>query len=201
MLLIDDSSKTIFLHNPKCGGTFVKNKYLECHKDFPQRMFFGLHNADSNTDEAHINAFQIARFMPGYKEYRMMAFVRNPYNRFMAAFKTGSYFDTKTRTMWSKYGKDLKKVCEYLLSCDCEAQDNFLRNTKRPWFMPQYLFMRPGVEVLKYESLDDWRRLFDTLGIEGGSVVIKPDYDIDDETKAMVRQLYFDDEELFAMYD
>lgn len=200
MLIIDDSSKTIFLHNPKCGGTFLEKAYVAHNPDVARRMFFGLHGAETNTDEAHINALTLPRFVPNFKEYQIMTLVRNPYNRFVSAFNTAPYFDPLARHIWNKHGRDPQAVCEYLLSCDFQTQDNFLRNPKRPWFMPQYLFMGADVKLFRYESQEDWAYIFDRLGIRNVNVKIKPDYNIDDSTKAMLRDLYFDDRRIFEMY-
>lgn len=178
----------------------MKDVYKKYHPDFPLRMFFGLPNSDSNTDEAHINSFTLPRFIPDYREYRLMAFVRNPYNRFMSAFKTGSVFDGQINQLWHRHNKDPRAVCEYLLRCDFATQDSLLRSPQRPWFLPQYLFMRPGVEVLRYESAEDWKYLFETLSIGQAKIKVQKDYEIDTRTKEMIRELYFDDAELFEMY-
>lgn len=151
MLLIDEPTKTIFLHNPGCGGEFVKESYANTRPDFPKAMLYGLPDQGCNIDEKHINAYALPRFVPDYKKYKLITFVRNPYDRFMAASRIAVKLDMRIHQLWAKNGNDPKAVCSELLSYDFATQDNLLRNPLRPWLMPQSLFTARGAHLLRYE--------------------------------------------------
>lgn len=70
MLIIDEFTKTIFLHNPKCGGTFVKKSYQKHYPAYPELLYkvrVGYFK-EANVYGAHIDINNLPRFLPDYKE-------------------------------------------------------------------------------------------------------------------------------------
>ena len=200
-MIIDESTKTIFLHNPKCGGTFFQKSYKRCHPTYPFQLYWSLLDKETNVDLTHINIHTLPRFVPDYLDYRVLTFVRNPYNRFVSAFQTAASFDPELKIFFEQHEFNAKKVCKYLLSCDYQEQDYFLRNLKRPWFMPQSNYFDHRTTVLKYESLSDWNFILRAFNIHDAEVVIPEDKNMDDETRRMIRDLYFEDDSVFALYE
>lgn len=89
-MIISDSEKFVFIHNPKCGG-------MSCHNtlskyDTRDNFFFEWKTVNDEgkiLDMAHITPFQLRRFYPevfrSVRGYVKFVFVRNPYHRFLSA--------------------------------------------------------------------------------------------------------------------
>lgn len=200
-MIIDEKAKCIFLHNPKCGGTFLHKCYWRENPDDSDYLFWHLWTPEDNIDRTHITLSLLPRFVPDFKDYRIVTFVRNPYNRFVSAFKTAAHYSPYLRKLLAKVSFDPKQFCEYLLNLDYANQDAILRNPRHIWFMPQSTFYNGNVEVLKFESLSDWQYIFNLLSLKASPVIIPEDYTIDKDTRKMIKILYFDDYELFDKYD
>lgn len=200
-MIIDEKSKCIILHNPKCGGTFLHKCYWKGNPDDSDYLFWHLWTPEDNIDRSHITSRLLPRFVPDFKDYKIFTFVRNPYNRFVSAFKTAAHYSPYLRKLLARVSFDPKQFCEYLLNLDYANQDAILRNTRHIWFMPQSEFYNGNVEVLKFESLSDWQYIFNLLSLKASPVIIPEDYAIDQDTREMIKKLYFDDYELFDKYD
>jgi len=199
-MTIDEESKVIFLHNPKCGGRFFRDV---CSQNglIASQLYWGHHTEETNVDLAHISLINLPRFVPDYKEYRIIAFVRNPYNRFVSGINMAVLRNEGIKKMLEPYLGDVKDICSYLLDLNYYEQDKILRNQAVPWLLPQSYYVDKTTITLRYESLTDWRFLFNIFKISDANVQIKEDYVFDDETKGMIRKLYFDDEDIFCLYD
>lgn len=89
-MIVSDSERFVFIHNPKCGG-------MSCHNtlrayDTRENFFFEWRpvNAEGKLlDLAHITPFQMRKFFPKafaeVRDYLKFVFVRNPYDRFLSA--------------------------------------------------------------------------------------------------------------------
>ena len=106
-MIISDSEKFVFVHNPKCGGMTWHSQLK--HFDTRDNFFFEwkkVEGTERTLDMAHITPFQLRRFYPTVFEevsgYLKFGFVRNPYQRFCSAvsqhLKLGSNF-TRTSIM------------------------------------------------------------------------------------------------------
>lgn len=89
-MIISDSEKFVFIHNPKCGGMSCHNALLQY--DTRNNFFFEWKQVNAEgkiLDMAHITPFQMRRFFPeafrGVRDYLKFVFVRNPYHRFLSA--------------------------------------------------------------------------------------------------------------------
>ncbi len=100
-MIVSDSEKFVFVHNPKCGGMSCHNTLLKY--DTRDNLFFEwrpVNPAGKILDMAHITPFQMRRFFPkAFEEvqgYVKFTFVRDPYQRFMSAvsqhLKLGTHF-------------------------------------------------------------------------------------------------------------
>lgn len=97
-MIIDKSRKVIYLHNPKCGGTFLRDIYQEKYGDTEAIRWWKLYSREYGTDLGHISYDDLPRFVPDFEEYRLLMMVRNPYNRFISGYKeTKSQFSTPVR--------------------------------------------------------------------------------------------------------
>jgi len=202
-MIIDKKFKVIFLHNPKCGGRFFQN-LCEKYRGNSIIRYEGVYWTEkTNVTLTHISLINLPRFVPDYKEYRLITFVRNPYNRFASAVEMVR--NLKCTPILNKHLElcdfDTKKFCLYLKSLNYYEQDQILRNQPADLLLPQHYFAGNNVITLKYESEYDWKFIFNLFKIPEYKLRIKEDYTLDDETKRIIRELYFDDEQIFQMYD
>lgn len=200
-MIIDEKTKTIFLHNPKCGGMFFRRSHWSSHHDCASKDYLKLYDEELNVDLGHINLGNLPRFVPDYQDYKMITFVRNPYNRFVTALKTAAIHREVIKHIGDQCQWETKAICNHLLSLNYSEQDALLRSTSIPWLNPQSNYVSASTIVLRFESLADWQFLMNVFNVTDAQVSIRPDYEVDDETKAMIRDLYFDDEVILKMYD
>jgi len=91
-MIISESNKFIFIHNPKCAGTTVRNS-LE--KFDTRDGYYWLFDEvdDRKIDKAHLALNILHRYAPQdfelLKKYFVFGFVRNPYDRVISAFNEG----------------------------------------------------------------------------------------------------------------
>lgn len=200
-MIIDEVTKVIFLHNPKCGGTFFREIHYESHHSWAPTIYWKLYEQEVNADLGHINLHNLARFVPDYQDYRIIAFVRNPFNRFVTGFKTAAGHRRNVREIGDRFAWNTHNICKYLLSLNHYEQDVILRNPDTPWLNPQSNYVSSSTITLRFESYADWQFLLNVFKITDAPVKIREDYDVDDDTKRMIRQLYFDDDIIFQMYE
>lgn len=200
-MIVDETTKTIFLHNPKCGGIFFRKCHFKCHQNHVSRDYLKLYDEEFNVDLGHINLNNLPRFIPDYPDYKIIAFVRNPYNRFVTALKTAATHRVIIKNIGNRFDWDIRKICNYLSSLNYFEQDKLLRSTSIPWLNPQSFYVNSSTITLRFESLSDWQFLMNIFKVTGAQVHIRPSYEMDNETKSMIRELYFDDELIFKMYD
>ncbi|WP_052249079.1 sulfotransferase family 2 domain-containing protein [Leisingera sp. ANG-Vp] len=89
-MIVSDTEKFVFIHNPKCGGMSCHNALLKY--DTRDNLFFEwrpVHGTDKILDMAHIIPFQLRRFFPKafaeVQDYVKFTFVRDPYQRYLSA--------------------------------------------------------------------------------------------------------------------
>ncbi|WP_102408568.1 sulfotransferase family 2 domain-containing protein [Parabacteroides bouchesdurhonensis] len=246
-MIVDEKRKVLYLHNPKTGGTFLRNTYINQYGETDATKWWGVYEETYNTDLGHITYKAIPRFIPDWKDYRIYVMVRNPYNRFVSSLKEtidmkvwnvysreimnrkfsyiyGADFRGLSKTQqYSKWIKmmllytlnwnyeksihslltmDLKQLCLCLQSWSYYKQDLIIRNRRMPWLNPQADFIGERTEVLYYELPEDWKRLENAFELQGlvTNLSVQKDYELDIEIKEIIRQLYFEDWNLFDKY-
>ncbi|WP_289201684.1 hypothetical protein [Parabacteroides goldsteinii] len=86
-MIVDQERKVIYLHNPKCGGTFLRDIYIEKYGKTDATKWWKLFSHQYGVDLGHITYDDLPRFIPEWKDYRIITMIRNPYNRFYSGIK------------------------------------------------------------------------------------------------------------------
>lgn len=88
-MIVSDTRKFVFIHNPKCAGTTVRRALMR--HDTTGNFFWMFHEVDGRRiDKAHLPMTALAALFPEYFErlgrYFTFVVVRNPYSRVISAF-------------------------------------------------------------------------------------------------------------------
>jgi hypothetical protein len=181
-----DRHRCIFVHIPKCAGVSV------C------RSLFG----DYGAGHYPIRVFQEVFEPPLFDSYFKFAFVRNPWDRLLSAYRflsQGGFNETDRR--WARrYLSPYREFGEFVR--DWVTPDNIAS-----WihFRPQVDFLslangKSGVDFVgRYEQLDaDFRRVCERIGVKNRLLHLnsnghrgedyRPAYDT--ETRAIVAEVY-----------
>jgi len=92
-MIVSDSKRFIFIHNPKCGGTSVRMSLMQFETT---ANFFWMFDEFNNKkiDKAHLPLFLLRAKYPTYYDlldrYFVFCFVRDPYSRTVSAFNETS---------------------------------------------------------------------------------------------------------------
>lgn len=201
-MIRDERIKTIYLHNPKTGGTFFRAVYGRRYTRGEAYGYWKVYDADANADMGHISYLNIARYVPGYRDWRIITMLRNPYDRFVSGWKETCLHRRDIAEISGYYGNDPERVTDWLVSSKYAVQDYFLRSHSLPWMYPQTYFTREDTIVLHYEKQEDWNFLMNVFGItEAEKVDIRQPYILTDRTRENIRRLYPEDIGIFEMYE
>jgi len=139
-MIISDSQKFIFIHNPKCAGTSVRNKLLKF--DDRQNWFWMFDEIDKKqVDKAHLPLNLFRRY--SYSDFKLLndyfsfGFVRNPYSRALSAYNEvnkGNYQMLISDQL--SYNEYRKHVNEFILSLSSQRLDGFDMPARH--FIPQH---------------------------------------------------------------
>jgi hypothetical protein len=88
-MILSERREFVFIHNPKCGGTSVREELMQF--DTTSDFFWMFDDLNGATiDKAHLPLFILKKKYPEYfrllKKYFTFMFVRNPYARTVSAF-------------------------------------------------------------------------------------------------------------------
>lgn len=86
-MIVDKERRIIYLHNPKSGGSFLRDIYIEKYGETEATKWWKLFSPEYDTDLGHITYERLPDFIPDWEDYRIVMMVRNPYNRFYSAVK------------------------------------------------------------------------------------------------------------------
>lgn len=200
-MIVNDSLKTIYLHNPKTGGTFFRKIYSQCYSPDEAYKYWKVFEEEYNADLGHINYLNISRFVPDYREFRIITMLRNPFNRFVSAWKESCLHRSVIAEINKRYHGDIENITGYLLSLNFYSQDLILRNNRLPWLQPQSYFVKANTIVLHYEVPEDWFFLLNVFGIRYPQVNIRNDYVLTGPARDYIRRLYPEDEGIFDWYE
>jgi hypothetical protein len=91
-MIVSYARKFIFFHNPKCAGSSFRAAIAEYHDD--PFVFWGVHPAPyfrNELDYAHLRGWELVGLYPRLAETaaagNSLVFVRNPFTRFLSAFR------------------------------------------------------------------------------------------------------------------
>lgn len=198
-MYINEKNKVIFLHNPNCGGRFIRH-CLSLQGDVTSAYkYWGPYTRELNIDLSHINKYIISRFFPAWKGYKVVVLIRNPYNRFISAWNVARGNNKKIRRLSLEYNSPLSFL-RYVDRLNYYEQDCLLRSPEIPWFNPQSYYADDKFITLQYENMEDWEQIFSLLGIKNGNVKIKVDYPFQNEVNNLLKKLYFEDGLIFEKY-
>jgi len=140
--------KIVYIHIPKNSGKYVRNCVKNKYKII--KSFWGV----GKIDRAHIPYSMRDVFIKNSEEYRYITFVRNPYDRFISAFKYK--FPKANVTIMQSFIKSILPKYQF---------DNYYKHNIIH-FYPQYLFLTnehdeewnisKNIEVTKLENAKDY---------------------------------------------
>lgn len=196
-----ENTKTIWLHNPKTGGTFLRHRVLEKNSRSTVMLNWAPYNREVNTDMGHVNMHHLRRFVPDCDDYRIITFVRNPYDRYVSFFNSSINNSAYIKNFYSQLGNDPLKFAEFVQKSNYITQDRILRNPEIPWLNPQSFYLNEKVEVLRYECLEDWNKAGEWLDFSTEKLVIKPPYEVKPELLEVLKEIYWEDAGVFKLYN
>ncbi|MFV0584158.1 MAG: hypothetical protein ACK5N4_19180 [Parabacteroides gordonii] len=126
-MIVDKERKAIYLHNPKCGGTFLRDIYIEKYGESEAVKWWKAYDPLYGTDLGHIIYSDLYHFIPDWKDYRIVMMVRNPYSRFYSAVK-----EAKAKLIYTK------KIGPIKISCAKMDKDGVVSMEKRTFFRRLY---------------------------------------------------------------
>lgn len=162
-MIVSDTRKFVFIHNPKCAGTTVRRALLRY--DTTNNFFWMFHQVgDRRIDKAHLPMSELASLFPEFFERLQTHFtfvaVRHPYSRTISAFneirsKQPGATDPaeEIRTAPEAYAESLNA---FIAALDPEGLDGW--NTRQRHFVRQKDMAYLGAEcmvdsILKVEDL------------------------------------------------
>lgn len=174
MAYLNNKLKSLFLHNVKCGGSYIRKLLIEQYNF--EGIFIEDHaDADRNYDEPLENCKYLFlnqyNGIKNYDEYFIFTFVRNPYDKLYSAY---SYLKKLFKEENYKKIKNLEENREYF-----KDFNTFIKNYKKVnvisffhAFMRQYEHLSDLSETIrinyigKLENIDsDFLNILSILGI------------------------------------
>lgn len=192
-MIINQDKKIVLLQNPKTGGRFRANSLSQGFKRYEIIDFICNGNPYKTVFPFHLTCTELQKYLGDeWDIYHKYTVIRNPYNRFVSAV------NFRFRSVLRETSiPDLDRALDIV-----ESNPNILQlQSNTIWFCPQCNWVGEGVKILRYESVDDWIFLCDMLGICKESIRIRSDYNLTEEQKRRIRQLYKDDEFIFNFYE
>lgn len=184
-MIVNNKDKIIIIHNPKTGGRFLQS--VNNNPIFINNLCI---NGSTLDLDIHATYPEIKNSIKN-KDYKIYTVVRNPYNRFCSSFLFA--FD---RIFKGSINKDIDSVLDNL-----EEHKSILYFKKSPWFNPQSLYIGPDVNILKYESEEDWKFLSSMLNFNISKVKLSKDYTLTESQKERIKNLYKIDSKIFELYN
>ena len=163
-MVISDTKKFIFLHNPKTAGSALR-KELITRYDTRNNFYWGLVRNDAmnlRIDKAHMpmDIFRVL-YPKDYElldEYFVFSFTRNPFDRYVSSFFEYIKHHRKDIVLADKTKADiLELLTDFTDTLDREAIDH---KTMYRHFMPQHKIIYDGIKcksdvIGKIETIDE----------------------------------------------
>jgi len=130
----------IFIHIPKNGGKYIRNKIKKDKKNILLKEYWNVRN---NFDLAHIPYSKKEEFIPSHIKYQYYTFTRNPYERYISAFFYVNEKKFKSKPFLNTiYNKENIELMKKFLK---ETIHSYFFSSKYPsnmiHFFPQYMFL------------------------------------------------------------
>lgn len=187
-MIINVKDRIILLHNPKTGGRFRNGA---CNNRYYHTPSIELKLPVKSTVEHIVYKDAKKSIADTFSLYKVYTVIRNPYDRFVSAVNFA----------FNRFETDMESNVDNALTL-LEADKSILFSHERPWFNPQSFYLGEGVHIFQYESEDDWREIARMLDFDFSLVKIKPSYDLTDEQKKRIRDIYYPyDKAIFDIYE
>ena len=195
--MINKDYKTIFVHNPKCGGTSLIN-VLKNH-GFSHGRSYGKDSLDPS--EGRISKIEKSYGNKIISTYFLFTFVRNPYDRMVSCYHylnkrlNGKHIPLGVFKNFNDFVKNLFSISDYHWKFHYTLQYNHIQSKYRKCDF-----------IGRFENLqEDFNIVCDKIGIPRQQLPHKnkskhthyTEY-YDDETKQIVAELYAKDIEYFG---
>lgn len=130
MLIFKNNLYYVYIHIPKNGGKFIRNKIMDNHRNEILRAYWC---TDNNFDLAHIPYIKRSEYIEPNINYHYFTYSRNPYHRLISAY----FYLVELKRFpnsiddFKIFIKNVLKKYEFKLTYD----SNMIH------FYPQYLFL------------------------------------------------------------
>ena len=116
----------IFIHIPKNGGKFIRNKLKNDENNKTTKNYWQI---DNNLDLAHIPYMKKEKYIEPNIDYHYFTYSRNPYDRMISAY----FYKNNTKSI--KHFKDFCKNELVTLDFNLHFDKKYIH------YYPQYLFL------------------------------------------------------------
>lgn len=157
-MIISDKYRFVFIHIPKCAGTYVRNsiqKFDDTQGFFTSRVDYD-DKLKKIIDYVHIPLEILECYFPNeYKKiisYNSFAIMRNPYERFFSSF---------SQYIKSTLGKQIHNLSIDDIRKQLDTAVNFLEKNRSTSLLPyNYIHFTPQVSYIKLHNHQVVKKLF-----------------------------------------
>lgn len=165
-MIISDTAKFVFIHNPKAGGMAFRTALAQydtrCNAFFEWKTV-----GDQQIDMAHITPYQLHRFyrdtFDQIRDYYRFGFVRNPYDRYLSAVSQHLKLSTRYIRKALLQQPDLfysiaRNMAEHVLDQHAIEQDHRLVHFRR---QSNFFYFENKIWASKTFKLEEARLITD----------------------------------------
>jgi hypothetical protein len=171
-MIISENKGFVFLHNPKCGGTTVR----ECLMRFETTgNFFWEHSKinDRQVDRAHMPLYILKnQFRPYFDlldQYFVFMFVRNPYARTVSAFNETN--EAAFKALSDENNKEMaleqyrRALNEFVLNIKPARLSGYFPTFRHCVRQKDLAYIGDKCHADLIMRLEDWPKCLDSLGV------------------------------------
>lgn len=180
-MIISDTHRFVFVHIPKCAGTFVRDSI----KIFDEKTIpsgYGSHPLLGTIDYNHLPLSLLREYYrPEYekvRDYYSFAIARDPFSRFPSSVKQRLSFHKKKRIMGMSK-REIRKEMDDIIRIISFNQDITVLPAEYIHFQKQvsYIFDNDRQLIHKIYRMDQLPKLFEDLGKCAG-VSVQPELSV-----------------------
>lgn len=190
----------IFLHIPKCGGTFFRTLCKDI-EDCEAFTYWKL-PTEKEPDLGHLHLNNFTQYVK-HEGKELFTMMRDPGSRFMSIWR----FLNARKGMYSVEQLHPSEVAVHQHLDSLETLADFLLKNRRylydpqcPWLSPQFLYWDETVQTYIYESKSDWKLLLAKFSIPKEAIAklkIKIHDSLDASLTSKLQVLYERDYEIY----